>query len=74
MGLREMDTKRKKGDVCRIIGLRGLDGLRVEILRQSKVTGDFTVKLLDDAPDAPAYTTETEISLHGYQLTAPEAR
>lgn len=63
-------AKRNKGDVC-VLGTAAawrLQGVRVEVVRQSRLTGVYTVQLLEDAPKAPAYEKGTEISVTGYEL------
>lgn len=58
----------KKDDIC-TLKIGRLSGVQVEVLRQSKISGDFTVKLLEDAKNAPAYTAGTELAVHGYELS-----
>lgn len=62
--------KIKAGDEATLALARHLFGLRVKVIRQSKTTGTFTVRLLESNPDAPAYTVGTELHVHGYELRA----
>lgn len=45
-----------------------LPSLKVKILRKSKISGKFTVKLLESSPTAPAYVVGTELLVSTYEL------
>lgn len=45
-----------------------LNGLKVEVIRQSRKTGGYTVKLIEPATTGLAYPIGTKLNVAGYNL------
>lgn len=64
-------TKLNKGDMATLRDGR-LDGLPVEVLRQSPKTGVYTVRVTGTLDAAPAYKVGTELHVSRYEMRDSE--